>query len=135
MMLPEPKARSGRARRFRPSPARSASHRWGCQTSSRRWVPQLVRMAPLDAPLAASAFLWQRSSIRRKPKGKVKEQVRGLETIGDVAQLAEHLLCKQGVVGSNPIVSTPKAEGYRHQVRAWQPPDLRVEVAMEAWLE
>ena len=25
---------------------------------------------------------------------------------GDVAQLAEHLLCKQGVVGSNPIVST-----------------------------
>jgi hypothetical protein len=29
---------------------------------------------------------------------------------GDVAQLAEHLLCKQGVVGSSPIVSTgPKA--------------------------
>ena len=27
-------------------------------------------------------------------------------SIGDVAQLAEHLLCKQGVVGSNPIVST-----------------------------
>jgi hypothetical protein len=25
---------------------------------------------------------------------------------GDVAQLGEHLLCKQGVVGSNPIVST-----------------------------
>jgi hypothetical protein len=25
---------------------------------------------------------------------------------GDVAQLAEHLLCKQGVVGSIPIVST-----------------------------
>ena len=29
---------------------------------------------------------------------------------GDVAQLGEHLLCKQGVVGSIPIVSTcPKA--------------------------
>ena len=26
--------------------------------------------------------------------------------IGDVAQLGEHLLCKQGVVGSIPIVST-----------------------------
>ena len=25
---------------------------------------------------------------------------------GDVAQLAEHLLCKQGAVGSSPIVST-----------------------------
>jgi hypothetical protein len=30
---------------------------------------------------------------------------------GDVAQLAEHLLCKQGVVGSIPIVSTIKAPG------------------------
>ena len=30
---------------------------------------------------------------------------------GDVAQLAEHLLCKQGVVGSIPIVSTTQALG------------------------
>jgi hypothetical protein len=30
---------------------------------------------------------------------------------GDVAQLAEHLLCKQDVVGSIPIVSTIKAPG------------------------
>ena len=29
-----------------------------------------------------------------------------LEPAGDVAQLEEHLLCKQGVVGSSPIVST-----------------------------
>ncbi len=28
---------------------------------------------------------------------------------GDVAQLVEHLLCKQGVVGSSPIVSTKVA--------------------------
>jgi hypothetical protein len=28
---------------------------------------------------------------------------------GDVAQLGEHLLCKQGVVGSNPIISTTPA--------------------------
>ena len=27
---------------------------------------------------------------------------------GDVAQLEEHLLCKQGVVGSSPIISTTK---------------------------
>ena len=27
---------------------------------------------------------------------------------GDVAQLEEHLLCKQGVVGSSPIISTPR---------------------------
>ena len=26
--------------------------------------------------------------------------------LGGVAQLGEHLLCKQGVIGSNPIVST-----------------------------
>jgi hypothetical protein len=31
---------------------------------------------------------------------------------GDVAQLGEHLLCKQGVVGSIPIVST---RGCPHQ--------------------
>ena len=30
---------------------------------------------------------------------------------GDVAQLGEHLLCKQGVVGSIPIVSTKLSPG------------------------
>ncbi len=34
--------------------------------------------------------------------------------LGDVAQLEEHLLCKQGVVGSSPIVSTIR--------RAYSPP-------------
>ena len=29
-----------------------------------------------------------------------------LEAVGDVAQLVEHLVCNQEVVGSNPIVST-----------------------------
>src|SRR5438094_8894244 len=33
-----------------------------------------------------------------------------LKTLGDGAQFAEHLLCKQGVVGSNPIVSTLKVQ-------------------------
>ncbi len=38
------------------------------------------------------------------------------QPFGDVAQLAEHLLCKQGVVGSNPIVSTeePQASSVLH---------------------
>jgi hypothetical protein len=30
---------------------------------------------------------------------------------GGVAQLGEHLLCKQGVVGSNPIASIPGPPG------------------------
>ena len=30
--------------------------------------------------------------------------------MGDVAQLGEHLLCKQGVVGSIPIVSTKRVQ-------------------------
>ena len=31
---------------------------------------------------------------------------------GDVAQLEEHLLCKQGVVGSSPIISTIRSPKY-----------------------
>ncbi len=33
------------------------------------------------------------------------------QQLGDVAQLEEHLLCKQGAVGSSPIVSTDKTPG------------------------
>jgi hypothetical protein len=29
-------------------------------------------------------------------------------SLGDVAQLVEHLLCKQGVGGSSPLVSTER---------------------------
>jgi hypothetical protein len=32
-------------------------------------------------------------------------------SIGDVAQLGEHLLCKQGVAGSNPVISTNTDSG------------------------
>ena len=32
-------------------------------------------------------------------------------TAGDVAQLVEHLLCKQGVGGSSPLVSTNETTG------------------------
>jgi hypothetical protein len=34
-------------------------------------------------------------------------------TNGDVAQLVEHLLCKQGVGGSSPLVSTTEVPGHR----------------------
>ena len=40
------------------------------------------------------------------PGGAVPGVGRLLPESGDVAQLGEHLLCKQGVVGSSPIVST-----------------------------
>jgi hypothetical protein len=38
----------------------------------------------------------------------VRERYRSSDGLffGDVAQLEEHLLCKQGVVGSSPIIST-----------------------------
>ena len=39
----------------------------------------------------------------------------GVETLskayGGVAQLGEHLLCKQGVIGSIPFISTKKLRG------------------------
>jgi hypothetical protein len=39
---------------------------------------------------------------------------RSWTTAGGVAQLGEHLLCKQGVVGSNPIVSIAPVPPLRH---------------------
>jgi hypothetical protein len=40
----------------------------------------------------------------------MKEQGKaiGVRSLGGIAQLGEHLLCKQGVVGSIPTVSTQK---------------------------
>ena len=37
-------------------------------------------------------------------------KVKKLQPHGGVAQLGEHLPCKQGVMGSNPIISTMEAE-------------------------
>ena len=34
---------------------------------------------------------------------------------GGVAQLGEHLPCKQGVMGSNPIISTSDTKRYRKE--------------------
>ena len=38
-------------------------------------------------------------------------EVRGKRD-GGIAQLGEHLLCKQGVIGSNPIISTKIEDEY-----------------------
>ena len=56
---------------------------------------------------AASAACGSKGDAKDKsPGGRVPGLGRVLSGIGDVAQLGEHLLCKQGVVGSIPIVST-----------------------------
>ena len=34
-----------------------------------------------------------------------------LKILGGIAQLGEHLLCKQGVIGSNPFTSTTEEVG------------------------
>jgi hypothetical protein len=38
---------------------------------------------------------------------------------GDVAQLVEHLLCKQGVGGSSPLVSTTDGGPFRRSPMIW----------------
>jgi hypothetical protein len=51
-------------------------------------------------------FTWVRSEF------SLPRVSRSLEsTNGDVAQLVEHLLCKQGVGGSSPLVSTIRIRG------------------------
>ena len=44
-------------------------------------------------------------------RGKAKR----MGTYGGVAQLGEHLPCKQGVMGSNPIISTKATHEWRHK--------------------
>ena len=46
-------------------------------------------------------------------EGLIDSQDRGISVIkeyGGVAQLGEHLLCKQGVIGSIPFISTKAQE-------------------------
>ena len=54
-------------------------------------------------------------SFKRKPQGKAKGEdvfnfpLSIFHSNGGVAQLGEHLPCKQGVMGSIPIISTRSA--------------------------
>ncbi len=56
--------------------------------------------------------------LERTPdKREVPGSTPGRPTIlGDVAQLGEHLLCKQGVGGSSPLISTIFEGGARFQI-------------------
>ena len=47
---------------------------------------------------------------------KAKMNRKGTEIYGGIAQLGEHLLCKQGVSGSIPLIST-KRENPSHEAR------------------
>ena len=49
-------------------------------------------------------FFEKKGNQRNFPKGKLEIITTNL--YGGVAQLGEHLPCKQGVMGSNPIIST-----------------------------
>ena len=42
---------------------------------------------------------------------KRAQGTRGKPAHGGIAQLVEHLLCKQGVIGSNPFTSTIREDG------------------------
>ena len=51
---------------------------------------------------------------RSRPTSEATERSVALERdkpYGGVAQLGEHLPCKQGVMGSNPIISTKEPKG------------------------
>ena len=63
----------------------------------------LDRLAGLDGHLAAS------NGILGPDRPHISSELRVsplAERHGALAQLVEHLLCKQGVIGSNPIRST-----------------------------
>ena len=53
--------------------------------------------------------------------------------MGAVAQLGEHLLCKQGVTGSIPVISTNLGDGDRLKVKGYTNPS-RFEVFVELLL-
>ena len=48
--------------------------------------------------------------VFRVPRGTLKVEESELSH-GGIAQLVEHLLCKQGVIGSNPFTSTKTLVG------------------------
>ena len=53
-----------------------------------------------------SEIFWVRCSILKDLLKNWRKQQNPKCKFGGVAQLGEHLPCKQGVMGSNPIIST-----------------------------
>ncbi len=64
-----------------------------------RYTAPLVRHR-YTAPLVRSPLIWLLFELRERASGS---------HAGAVAQLGEHLLCKQGVTGSKPVGSTTGA--------------------------
>ncbi len=56
--------------------------------------------------LGLPPLLWVSDAGERQPEEARPSDGAGGGGLGDVAQLAERLVCNQEVVGSNPIVST-----------------------------
>jgi hypothetical protein len=61
-------------------------------------------LCPWTPPKAEG--LWKPINGVKGPTGPLQVWAEPSSSLGGVAQLGEHLLCKQGVVGSIPIVST-----------------------------
>ena len=51
---------------------------------------------------------------KQSSKGFAKKMEKGKPHYGGVAQLGEHLPCKQGVMGSNPIISTRRQRSLKN---------------------
>src|SRR2546423_6334693 len=102
---------------------RSATSSWRRRPTrsspSCRLTPSCVCTAALPAANGskptASGGLWATTSnsssrVTRESSVLPDSYARdGFPKLGDVAQLVEHLLCKQGVAGSSPVVSTQRS--------------------------
>src|ERR1700674_2111823 len=119
------RARAGRVRQVakssRPERARASSKDDGRRLSSRCESVSAVRSSaqanrtqgsvlsfPLFRPFKVCRPPAETNVLRTRreaPEGAAISTVR-IPCVGDVAQLGEHLLCKQGVGGSSPLIST-----------------------------
>ena len=57
---------------------------------------------------AEQRALFLRGAMRDEAQLNLVKKRRPKEKDGGIAQLGEHLLCKQGVIGSIPIISTKR---------------------------
>ena len=79
------------------------------------------------------AQCWHRDGGWRKLLPLSLKKWRKLQTIlyGGVAQLGEHLPCKQGVMGSNPIIST---KGRKSQKKRDARPLMKMKALSARWV-
>ncbi len=81
------------------------------------WITSFLWRNPRSARvLSFDRCLILRVLDKEQGTSKVKRDGTSESEYGGVAQLGEHLLCKQGVIGSNPFISTSPEAG---QPRRW----------------